>query len=74
MQEKPKKKPEPNRDRRRQKLERDIERAEAALRSIEEDMEANASDYQKLMELGEKKTAAESEIEALYAEWETLAE
>ena len=72
--EKPKKKPEPNRDRRRQKLERDIERAEAALRSIEEDMEANASDYQKLMELGEKKTAAESEIEALYAEWETLAE
>ena len=72
--EKPKKKPEPNRDRRRQKLERDIERAEAALRSIEEDMETNASDYQKLMELGEKKTAAESEIEALYAEWETLAE
>lgn len=72
--EKPKKKAEPNRDRRRQKIEHDIERAETALRSIEDEMEANASDYRKLIELGEKKTAAESEIEALYAEWETLAE
>ena len=72
--EKPKKKSEPNRDRRRQKLERDIERAEAALRSIEEEMEANASDYQKLLDLDGKKTALESEIEALYAEWEALAD
>jgi ATP-binding cassette, subfamily F, member 3 len=72
--EKPKKKPEPNRDRRRQKVERDIERAEAALHTLEEEMEANASDYQKLLELGEKKTAAEAEIEALYAEWETLSD
>ena len=72
--EKPKKKAEPNRDRRRQKVERDIERAETALHALEEEMEANASDYQKLLELGEKKTAAEAEIEALYAEWETLSD
>ena len=72
--EKPKKKAEPNRDRRRQKVERDIERAETALHTLEEEMEANASDYQKLLELGEKKTAAEAEIEALYAEWETLSD
>ena len=72
--EKPKKKTEPNRDRRRQKIERDIERAEASLRDIEAEMEKNASDYQKLLELGAQKDAAESEIEALYAEWETLAE
>ena len=72
--EKPKKKTEPNRDRRRQKIEHDIERAEASLRDIEAEMEKNASDYQKLLELGAQKDAAESEIEALYAEWETLAE
>ena len=72
--EKPKKKTEPNRDRRRQKVERDIERAEASLAELEAELEANASDYQKLLELGEKKTAAEAEIEKLYAEWETLAD
>ena len=73
--EKPKKKAEPNRDRRRrQKIERDIERAEASLKAIEDEMEQNASDYRKLIELGEKKSAAESAVEALYAEWETLAD
>ena len=72
--EKPKKKTEPNRDRRRQKIERDIERAEASLRDIEAEMEKNASDYQKLLELGAQKDAAEESLEALYAEWETLAE
>ena len=72
--EKPKKKAEPNRDRRRKKIERDIERAEASLKAIEDEMEQNASDYRKLIELGEKKSAAESAVEALYAEWETLAD
>ena len=72
--EKSKKKTEPNRDRRRQKIERDIERAEASLKAIEDEMEQNASDYRKLIELGEKKSAAESAVEALYAEWETLAD
>ena len=72
--EKPKKKTEPNRDRRRQRIERDIERAEASLRDIEAEMEKNASDYQKLLELGAQKDAAEESLETLYAEWETLAE
>lgn len=72
--EKPKKKTEPNRDRRRQRIERDIERAEASLRDIEAEMEKNASDYQKLLELGAQKGAAEESLETLYAEWETLAE
>ena len=72
--EKPKKKTEPNRDRRRQRIERDIERAEASLRDIEAEMEKNASDYQKLLELGAQKEAAEESLETLYAEWETLAE
>ena len=72
--EKPKKKTEPNRDRRRQRIERDIERAEASLHDIEAEMEKNASDYQKLLELGAQKDAAEESLETLYAEWETLAE
>ena len=72
--EKPKKKTEPNRDRRRQRIERDIERAEASLRDIEAEMEKNASDYQKLLELGAQKDAAEESLGTLYAEWETLAE
>ena len=72
--EKPKKKTEPNRDRRRQKIERDIERAEASLRDIETEREKHASDYQKLLELGAQKDAAEESLGTLYAEWETLAE
>ena len=55
-------------------IERDIERAEASLRDIEAEMEKNASDYQKLLELGAQKDAAEESLETLYAEWETLAE
>lgn len=51
-----------------------LERAEASLRDIEAEMEKNASDYQKLLELGAQKDAAEESLETLYAEWETLAE
>ena len=71
---KEKKKPEPNRDRRRQKLEREIERAEAELSALERELEASAADYKRLLELGEKKTEAEAALEALYEEWETLAD
>ena len=35
-------------------------------------METNASDYRKLLELEEKKTAADKELEELYAQWEEL--
>ena len=70
----PKKRTEPNRDRRRQKIEKDIEKAEEALERIVTEIEANAADYQKLLELGEQKTAAEAELEALYEEWEKLAD
>ena len=48
--------------------------AEASLRDIEAEMEKNASDYQKLLELGAQKDAAEESLGTLYAEWETLAE
>ena len=65
-------KAEPNRDRRRTRVERDIERLEAEIAALTAEMEANASDYQRLLELGEKKTAADEELEELYAQWEEL--
>ena len=56
------------------KLEREIEKVEARLAVLAEEIEANASDYQKLIELSEEQTAAEAQLEELYAQWEELAE
>ena len=70
----PRQKTEPNRDRRRTRVEREIEKAEAALASLEAEIEQCASDYQKLMELEERKAAADAALEALYLQWEELSE
>ena len=70
----PRKKAEPNRDRRRSKVERDIEKAEEAIAALEAEMAENASDYQKLMELSEKKAEADAALEALYVQWEELSD
>ncbi|MGI6013208.1 MAG: ribosomal protection-like ABC-F family protein [Oscillospiraceae bacterium] len=56
------------------KLEREIEKTEARLTALGEEMETHASDYQKLMELSEEQAATEAELEALYAQWEELAQ
>ena len=56
------------------RLERDIARAEEALAAIDRELEANATDYEKLMELGEKRSQAEEQLDALYLEWEELSE
>ena len=56
------------------KLEREIEKAEAALSALAEEEERNAADYVKLMELGEKRAEAQAALDALYERWETLAE
>ena len=68
------KKAEPNRDRQRQRAERDIEKAEAALAALDAEMEQNAADYQKLLDLGRRREAAEAELEELYRRWESLAD
>ena len=70
----PKKKSEPNRDRRMAKLEKEIEKIEAAIAALEREMEAHASDYQKLMELEEQKTQADAALEELYVQWEELSD
>ena len=70
----PKKKSEPNRDRRRSRVERDIERTESEIAALTAEMEQNASDYVKLMELEEKKASLDRELEELYAQWEELSD
>ena len=70
----PRQKAEPNRDRRRTKVEKEIEKAESAIAALEAEMARNASDYQKLLELEEKKAAADAALEELYLQWEELAE
>ena len=70
----PRKKAEPNRDRRRSRIERDIEKAEADIAALEAQMAECAADYVKLMELGEKKAEADAALEALYRQWEELSD
>lgn len=56
------------------KLEREIERLEASMSDLEDEYEANASDYKKLMELDEKKEELKCQLDELYEEWEVLCE
>ena len=69
-----KKKSTPNRDKQRAKVEREIEKLEKQLAALEEQCEEFSSDYQKLMELEERKAELNAALEALYAEWEELSE
>lgn len=57
-----------------QKVEREIARLEERLAALTQSEEENATDYQKLMELGAEKTALREELDALYERWEALAE
>lgn len=69
---KPKPKRAPNTARARERTERDIEKLEAQLAALDAESEANATDYQKLMELDEQKQTLNTQLEALYAAWEAL--
>ena len=53
-------------------MEKEIEKAENAIAALEAEMAENASDYQKLLELEEKKAAADAALEELYLQWEEL--
>ena len=57
-----------------EKLEREIEKAEAAAAALEEEEQQYASDYKKLMELAEERSEAQAKLDALYLRWEELAE
>ena len=55
-----------------EKTEREIEKAESRLAQLDSEAEEFSSDYQKLMEIEEAKSAVLSELEVLYARWEAL--
>ena len=69
---KPKRGPSP--EKQLQRLEREIEKTEARLNELQAACEENATDYQKLMELTDETQAVQAELDALYEQWEELAE
>ena len=71
---KPKKKGGASPEKQLAKAEREIEKAEAQMTALEQECETYATDYQKLMELEEQKTALSEQLDALYAAWEALSE
>lgn len=56
------------------KTEREIAELEAQIAEIDNDMNRYHSDYEKLIELGERKQLAETTLEEKYADWETDSE
>ena len=70
----PRRRTEPNRDRQRSRVEREIEKAEAAIAALEAEMAESAADYVKLMELEQKKAEADAALEELYIRWEELSD
>ena len=73
-----KKEPKPKRavspEKQLQRIEREIEKAEARLQELQAACETYATDYQKLMELTEETEAAQAALDALYEQWEAVAE
>ena len=69
---KPRPKRAPNTARQRELTERDIEKLAAQLAALDAESEANATDYQKLMELDAHKQTLNTQLEALYEAWEAL--
>ena len=57
-----------------QKTEREIERLEAQMAELDAQVEANASDYKKLLELGEEKGALQSQLDEAYDRWAELSD
>ena len=55
-------------------LEREIARREEQLAELDREAEAFASDYQKLLEIENARTALNSEIDELYLQWEEAGE
>ncbi|MGI5979679.1 MAG: ABC-F family ATP-binding cassette domain-containing protein [Oscillospiraceae bacterium] len=57
-----------------QKSEREIERLEAQMAELDAQVEANASDYKKLMELDEQKAALQAQLDEAYDRWAALSD
>ncbi len=61
-------------DKRRRKVERDIEKAEERMELLAAQSEEFATDYEKLMDIENEREALDAELMALYEEWEELSE
>ena len=70
----PAKKSSPNKEKRLAKLEKDIAALEKQVSNIEVLEQENASDYQKLIELGEQKDELNERLSQAYEQWEELAD
>lgn len=55
-------------------VERDIAKAEEQIETLDNQMQENACDYQKLQELVTQKETAQAQLDELYARWEELSE
>ena len=62
----------PNAEKQSARLEREIGKLEEKLAALERECEANATDYQKLMELEAQKEELNDALMALYEQWEEL--
>ncbi len=72
QQEKPQKKNQKQLGKQLAQLERDIEKQEALLKTLESEIQKASSDYQKLQEWMEQQSAVQRELEIMYAQWEQL--
>ena len=70
----PAKKSSPNKEKRLARLEKEIAALEKQIAEIEALEQENASDYQKLMELGEQKNELDEKLTAAYESWEAIAD
>lgn len=59
-------------EKRVRQVEREIGKAEARLSELDAEAEANASDYEKLLRIGEERERLNAGLETLYEEWEAL--
>ena len=62
----------PNAEKQLSRIEREISRLEERLSDLDAQAEANAADYQKLLEIGGQREKLDNQLMALYEKWEEL--
>ncbi len=70
----PRRKGTPDKEKQLRRVEREIEQLEARIVELDALVEDNASDYQRLMELGSERQTLSGELDGLYTKWEELHE
>ncbi len=64
----------PELEKQRRRVEREIEKTEARISALDAETEANASDYQKLLEIDGERAGLSAQLDKLYEQWEELDE